>query len=124
MTEKNSLTPEAAVEAAMASMGTPVGLDARFRPALQALAAALLALGTTEPSSALARQITAWLVASSVLITQVITAIPGLTDADFAIAFAQALHAADIDPVMAEHVMEHVMETLAYTGADPGPEQS
>jgi hypothetical protein len=123
MTDKTGLTPEALVDMTMASMGTSLGLDARFRPALQTLAAALLALGTTEPSSVLGRQLTAWLVAVSYLITQVITAIPGLTDADFAIAFAQALHAADIDPVMAEHVMEHVMETLTYTGADPGPEQ-
>ncbi len=123
MTEKTNLTPEAAVEAAMASMGTPVGLDARFRPALQTLAAALLAIGTTESASALTRQIPAWLATASDLITQVMTTIPGITDADLAIAFGQALHAADIDPALADHVMEQVMQALTHPAADPGQAQ-
>jgi hypothetical protein len=121
MTDKTGLTPEAIVDMTMTKIGTPLGLDARFRPTMQTLAATVLDIGATESAATLTQQISAWLVVTSYLVSEVMKTIPNLTGADFVIAYDRAVHAADIDPALAEHMVEDVIHALTYYGVDPGP---
>jgi hypothetical protein len=121
MTEKTSITPEALVNVTMAQMGTSLGLDARFRPALQVLAAALLEMDATESAPMLAWQISAWLMTAGYMMSQITKTIPGLTNSDLVSSFGQALRMGDIDPALADDVMQQVMQSLTHP--DPGKAQ-